>query len=795
MTVSIFRKIWCDLAQRPGRSVLTLVGLVVGLWGVGSVTVAWWVLGQDMSENFLGTNPPSIAVTVDGSASIDLDALRDIEGVTGLSLRPQIKGRIEIAPETWLPMVLWVVEDFGAMEVAKVFLETGPLLPAPGGFMMERDGLAFGNFLRARATGSDPLGRLEDSELTVALPGGKTVTATLEGTVFDPAQAPSRMEQAFYGYITPDTARGWTGGAYNQRVLVSTDASHDKVTLTTIAAALEARLNELGYAVLATRYPSATEHVHQFQMNAILFLLTGLGTLALLMGVVLVLNLVNGLLTSQVRQIGVLKAIGGSTRQVMLIYLGAMGSLGLAAGLLAWPLVLKTGYGVAQGLSAFLNFEVLTLQLPGVFAPAFLLLGSLFPVVAALAPVHRWCSLPVTDALRYSGVTLTSKTGPNLPLPVVAQMGLRNAFRKPARTFLTAATLALGVTIFMAALNMRSSLLYTATLEESLKGFDVVVSFEEPIAPGRVAFMDRFGMVARAETWRVLGATIAADSTANPLPLYLVPADSSLLRPILLDGVWLAAGDSMGVVINQRLQNDYPALGVGGTVDVDVGGRRLTLPVTGVMKEFGGAAIYMNAAAYRSLAPETGGLINTAFVGLKEPNERNLSTLMRKLESHFPLAGVTVRGMRSAKIASRVIRGHLDVIVTTLLLVAVFMLMVSSLGIASAIATTVVERTRELGVLRAIGGTPRAIYGLLASESLVIALLGWSSALVIAQPVSRALSAYFGTALVEYPFDYQGSLPGVGLSLLLTLLLAGISSFAPARLANRQSIREAVSYE
>ena len=203
----------------------------------------------------------------------------------------------------------------------------------------------------------------------------------------------------------------------------------------------------------------------------------------------------------------------------------------------------------------------------------------------------------------------------------------------------------------------------------------------------------------------------------------------------------------------------------------------------------------MREADYRALVPAMDQRINTGFVSLKEPSEENLSKLITLLEQHFDLAGIAVRQVRSAKIASRVIRGHLDVIVATLVMVALLMLIVSNLGMVSAISTNVVERTRELGILRAIGGRPNAIRSILTSESVTMALLGWLIALVLAQPFSRFLSDYFGTSLVEYPFDYKGSLDGILLSLIITFILAGIATVAPVRMVGRQSIKDAIAYE
>jgi len=823
MPDSIIKKIWRDLAERKGRTLLTLSGLTIGLWGVASVAVAWFILGHDLSANFLSTNPPAIAMTIDRNSDIgaeihskfDLSAIGSIEGADLIENRPQLLGRIEIGPDRWLPLVLWVVEDFNDMAVASVFAETGALPPPEGSFVLERDGLILANMYRKQrqsgATGhksqtTEPekrFDRFEDGPVTLRLAGGRTVTTVLSGTVFDPAQAPSRMEQLFYGYITTETAKLWTGGDMNDRLLVTPAAGYeDDAAVRETAARLEARLQEMGHRIISTRYPSATEHVHQFQMNSILFLLAGLGGLALLMSVVLVLNLINGILTSQVRQIGILKAIGASARQVSFIYLGAMLLLGLLASLIALPFALKSGYWVSEALAAFLNFEVLTTRLPRSLDITFVMIGSLFPVLAALTPVRRWSSVPVTDALQHFGANPLDEGGSKvdrlpLPLSINIRMGLRNAFRKTQRTILTAATLAVGVLIFMIAMNMRSSLIHTADTEESLKRFDVMVTFEEPIAATSVAWMSQFPIVERVETWRVEKAMVLDrdNPQKNPLALYLVPTDSEAIQANLLDGEWLGPDQPNGIVINQRLQKNLHHATVGTQVTLRVADIPFRTRIVGVMKEFGGPAIYMRETDYRALTFAMDERINTGFVSLKDPSEENLSKLVTLLEQHFDMTGIAVRQVKSSKIASRIIRGHLDVIVATLVIVALLMLIVSNLGMASAISTNVVERTREIGILRAIGGKPSAIRNILSSESIMMALLGWLTALVLAQPASRLLSDYFGTALVEYPFDYKGSFQGIYLSLLITIVLACAATMVPARLASRQSVKEAIAYE
>lgn len=151
MANSIWKKIWRDLTERKGRSMLTILGLCIGFWGVGSAAVAWLVLSKDLAGNFARTNPPAIAMTIEGRGVIDVRSIGAIEGAQEIENRPQLSGRILYAPDRWLGLVLWVVEDFNDMRVGTVFSEDGTLPPPPGTIVVERDGLPLANLLKRRA--------------------------------------------------------------------------------------------------------------------------------------------------------------------------------------------------------------------------------------------------------------------------------------------------------------------------------------------------------------------------------------------------------------------------------------------------------------------------------------------------------------------------------------------------------------------------------------------------------------------------------------------------------------------
>ena len=74
-------------------------------------------------------------------------------------------------------------------------------------------------------------------------------------------------------------------------------------------------------------------------------------------------------------------------------------------------------------------------------------------------------------------------------------------------------------------------------------------------------------------------------------------------------------------------------------------------------------------------------------------------------------------------------------------------------------------------------------------------LMAWLTALLVAAPVSQFLVAYFGSAIVEYPFDYATSRQGIWLSVLVVTVLGLIATWVPVRMAVRQDVGTAVNYD
>ena len=121
--------------------------------------------------------------------------------------------------------------------------------------------------------------------------------------------------------------------------------------------------------------------------------------------------------------------------------------------------------------------------------------------------------------------------------------------------------------------------------------------------------------------------------------------------------------------------------------------------------------------------------------------------------------------------------------------------MVGALGLAGTMSLNVLERTREIGVMRAIGARNGSIRGIVMSESMLIGVLSWA----IATPLSFAMSAGFATllgiAIFERPIPFSFDPRGVGIWLGIAIVISTFASLLPARRAARISVREALAYE
>jgi len=785
MTGTRWRKVWGDLRLRWGRTLLTALGLALGLYGVGTVGVALGILSSDMNGSYQRTLPPDITLEVDAAATLPMQALAAAPGLSQIGQRIELSGRLQTPRGRWMALALTVVDDFDQLPLARFFAQDGAWPPPTGGVLLERDARFF-------------VPMPEGSPMRLRLPDGREVQAALSGHAYDPGRPPARMEQMLYGYTSRATLAAWN--FQPQRVRLLARASEDSpAARQALAGRLQKMLEDAHITVYRSEVAALRQHPHQFQLDSIEALLIGLAAVAWAICAVLIINLVDAILVREQRAIGVLKALGARSGQIALDYLLVMAALGAVATLASLVPAALSGQAIARGIAGMLNFDLMT---PGVTAPLLALVlaaGVLTPVAVAAWRITRTARRPVREALSRAPIHQQAGDGGWLHrlgagLPMVPRVAWRTLLRQPRRSLLTALVLALGLSCCIGALNLRQSLLGTVQAVMQQRPYDLSVVLRHP---GEAAELQRwasgFANVQAVELWSSTSARLADGSAAasGSVPLLSLPPGPLAMQPALLQGRWLDAAQPDGVVVNQKLLADRPGLQLGSRLSLQVAGRSAPVQVIGVIKEFAGGAVYASQALAEPLL-EQPGHPNLMLLTLKQSTLRAQLDLATQLEAGLAGHGWQIAQSQPGRMFEAAVQGHLEPMVWLLFGIACLALGVGGLGLASSISVSIVERHRELGVFKALGAGSGVVAGLFVCEALGIAALGWLMASAVAPLLSRVLANTVGRMVLQYPFDYQPAPFVLPAALLAALLLAVLASAGPIRLGLRSTVHEAL---
>jgi len=124
---------------------------------------------------------------------------------------------------------------------------------------------------------------------------------------------------------------------------------------------------------------------------------------------------------------------------------------------------------------------------------------------------------------------------------------------------------------------------------------------------------------------------------------------------------------------------------------------------------------------------------------------------------------------------------------------AVVMAVVGSIALGGVLSINVMERRREIGVMRAIGASTLTIAALFIGEGLTLGLLSWALALPFSVPASLFMSKALGV-MVMSEVVYQYSEAGVLYWLAIIVVLSAVASWLPAKKATTISVRESLTY-
>ena len=297
------------------------------------------------------------------------------------------------------------------------------------------------------------------------------------------------MEGYAYGFISQDTLRllGITSSHTELKISVAENAMN-KQHIKNNTYMLKEYLEHEGIQVTKIEIPNPGKHPHYDQMATLLYLMEVFGLLALILSGILVANVISAILKQQTRQIGIMKAIGGSSMQIATLYLGMVVILSLSAMALSIPAGIFAGRGYAFIAAELLNFNIYSYDIPLYVFALETAIGLFVPIFIAAYPIIRGSQITVREAINDYGISqdkylgkqknISSKLLRILPRPFI--LSLRNTFRRRGRFIFTMLVMAAGGTGFIVAMNMYASMYSTVDAKIDSISYDIQVTFDNP---------------------------------------------------------------------------------------------------------------------------------------------------------------------------------------------------------------------------------------------------------------------------------------------------------------------------
>ncbi|MEM7797920.1 MAG: FtsX-like permease family protein [Chloroflexota bacterium] len=804
--MSVLRhKIWYDLWQRKARTLLAIFSISAGVFAIGTIFGMVDQLLSTMDDSHRATNPSHVNVIlrqfVDEETAHSVESIEGVKFVEPLNI---ITGRYRTSlEEPWTSATIVMRDDFEEQTYDQLSLVEG-VWPEQNTIAIER--LSHNVF--DIDIGDELIFELDGSDRSFEV----------GGIIRHPFVPPPDFGGDTHIMVSQQVmARlGIPESSYNQLLIqfepYSEEYARDRM--------IEVRdhLAKQNVGIFFTIYQEPEEHWGRPFLAGMTFVLQVLAVLSLLASVILVINTMTAVITQQTDQIGIIKAIGGTTNHITSVYLAGVAVYGLFSMLIALPLGMFMAYQLSKWLLNVFNIDYEVFQFSW-RAVVFQILAALIaPLLAALWPVLRGASISVREALASYGIggdfgssrldqAVEQISQRFLSSPYAIALG--NMFRRKGRLILTQSVLIIAGAMFILVLTLSQSITNTLDNELARRAYDIRFVFASPFERSDVLtnLANRYGPISEVEAWLTVNGNVMKegeqmeDAATLGGELFGIPVGSEMYEPNMVRGRWLDPEETGAVAVVSRKTAEFNDLDIGDKFTVDMGeigeGDWTIVGIYQaiVTEPFATDPIYVPEPALVNLTKK----VNRArhlLVTIDGATEEMAGTLKQALIEDFKGKNIEVTMFLTRTVfEERAYAIEQFSILTQLLFVlSIVMGIVGGVGLTGALSIGVVERTREIGVLRAIGADSFTVISMFVLEGVLQGLISWLIAVPLAFFASRPMSLALGRIVLESELDFSFSYSAVFAWLLLILIISSLASILPALSASRISVRESLAY-
>jgi putative ABC transport system permease protein len=793
----LFRDIW----NNKSRTLQVMLIIGIGSAAIGLIIGTRNLVVTGMQDIWRRMNPAMINLFIGPEVSeAELIELGQVEGVAEIEGYNTTTIDWRLSPtEDWRQGGLNARIDYQAQNMNQLELMSGEW-PHGREAANGQDHLAYG----IPASGTVYI-RTDEREVPVKIGTGKiydqlTAPATFGGT------AQFYVDQEFYEYLVGNKDYG--------RALVNADYWEEDHA-TEVGDRLDAKARSMDKETFRL-ITDPNKHFFQDSMDGIFFLMGVLGALALILGLLLVYNTINSIISSQTDQIGIMKAVGGRTRQVVGLYFRLVIIYGLLALAISLPLGIFGAWATSTWLVGSFGADLGEFELDRTAIIVQVVICLLAPLLASLVPIYQAGRITVREAVSTYGLSTRVGTLEKVlnHLRVVSRLmivTISNTFRHKGRVFLLQIALVLSGVVFMMVVSVRDSASYTfKDLLFTILNANITMVFKNP---ERIDYIKDLTLeypgIKAVEMWGFGSGNIRpcgqpATDDDESIQMWGVPLPTEAYGYQLRGGRWLTPDDDYAIVLNNKQIDDIGENGVkvGDCVTVKFAEKKeRNYQVVGLVFD---PLLTTTALVERDhLLQDLGFVGRTGVVWIQTEQEglANEQAIAKGLRQFYEDNQVQVSSQRgifgfggeSTTETGNAFVQQFNFLLVLLGIMAVVIGIVGSIALSGALALSVLERRREIGVMRATGASSFTIFRVFIGEGLILGWLSWLIAVPIAIPASKAMATAVGNAF-QFEMVYQYQPTGALAWLVIITALSILASVLPARGATKVSVRESLSY-
>ncbi|MEM8859358.1 MAG: FtsX-like permease family protein [Chloroflexota bacterium] len=802
--ITLLAKVWFDLWGNKSRTLQVVLVIALGSIAIGLVVGGRNVIQAAIDDAYINADPAHIRLALTPSITAEqLDRIGNVDGVW------QVEGLYSGGVE-------WRLSDSDDWQSARIKAREGY---SPDEMLMGPDGLREGTLPGRNSLGIGVIS-VGEAQLfvgdTVQIRFGDKVTTYPIVALMDPVGPEPSFGETFYA---DKKTYGRITGREDYQIVQLRSETWDPARAEIIDQEIQDYFDGINVDSVGTAFPGQERIIPPDVnpatgiLNALFLILGIIGVVVVILGIFLVYNSISAIVSQQTSLIGVMKAIGASQWQVAWSYFILVISYGLLAMIISLPLGILSAYGLQTFFANFLNLETNEIAIDTTAVIIQILICVIAPLLAAAIPLWTGMTISVREAISTYGLAgamgLVNRLVAgfkNLSYAIVLTIG--NTFRNQKRVLIIQVALVVAGTIFMMVLGVSQSNQYTADGKlREVHPWHIVFSTDQP---ERMALLERTALtdnrVVDTESWYVTGGSARpidqAEKEVTDARVSIIgqSADTDLYKTEIVEGRWLNETDTYSIVAGTIVAAER-GWNIGDQVILTNGAdEEMTVTLVGTHFDPAGGTNTL-LMPLNTLQTEWAGfeISNLVVMQLDEASAANQEAVVTELEENFLSIGVGIRpaspfGANTIDEISANLAEGLSIIIQLLAVMAVVIALVGGVGLSGVLSLSVLERTREIGVMRAIGASSGQVIRLFIGEGILLGWLSWVIAIPLSIPAAWYLSTRGLSFVLNSTLAYQFSFMGPLIWLAIITVLAILASIFPARRASRVSVRESLSY-